>query len=164
METVRTILLLKTDGTAEEIPVAEGSLALRTLQQAVEGRIELVHPPGLVYPYVMAANEEGWPKGLKENPIASWLCCRTIPGPAVILMEEMLEDGEMDLLGLTPKLAELLLEYLAPLAGKGGGNSGGKMALAQRSQPQGASGAGDVQKPEPDPTVGAAGTDGSTGV
>lgn len=164
METVRTILLLKTDGTAVEMPVAEGSMALRTLQQAVEGRIELVHPPRLVYPYVMAVNEEGWTKGLKENPIASWLCCRTILGPAAILMEEQLEDGETDLLGLLPKLAEILMDYLAPLVRKGGRSIDGEMALDQRSQSKGASGAGRVQKPEPDPTMGTAGTHGVHGV
>lgn len=103
MDGKRAILLLTINGTVEKIPVEEGSVALRILQKAVDGRIELIHPAGLIRPYVMAVNEEGWSRRLEKNLVASWLCCHVILGPAAILMEEYTEDGEIDLLGLPPK-------------------------------------------------------------
>lgn len=82
-----------------------GEPLYKTLGEAVDGYIEVVHPMGLEFPCVMIVNEEGLLKGLKKNTFGCFLYgTRThgqpITGNIVIMKEGLNDDGEQDIIGL----------------------------------------------------------------
>jgi hypothetical protein len=112
-----TGLYIGTSGILEECVLDENCSMLEGLQTAVGGYIEVVYPLRLPKGFTMIINEEGKLKGLPLNEVASWLYNRNYPqdfivGPAVIVRENILPDGDILLGSLKPgdmrKLFELM--------------------------------------------------------
>ena len=103
--------------------------AYKSIGEAVDGWIEIVHPVRLGRPYCMVVNEEGLLRNLPMNIFGSYLYGTDnhgspIAGDIVLLREGINSDGEYDLLGLT----EQDIEYLCNMAST---VSGGQIKLKQ---------------------------------
>lgn len=89
---------LVVDGAAIHKRPLDSKRMLRDLQSYVNGCIEVVHPVGLRYPFLMVVNDCGRLESMPTNFIASLLYGvqyhgETICGPAVICKEVITEDG-----------------------------------------------------------------------
>ena len=105
--------------------------ACKSIGEAVDGYIEIVHPVRLGRPYCMVVNEEGLLRNLPMNVLGSYLYGTDthgspIAGNIVLLREGINSDGEYDLLGLT----EQDIEYLSNMAST---VSGGQIELKSSS-------------------------------
>lgn len=103
--------------------------AYRSIGEAVDGWIEIVHPARLGRPYCMVVNEEGLLRNLPMNVLGSYLYGTDthgspIAGDIVLLKEGINSDGDCDFLGLT----EQDIEYLSNMAYT---VSGGQIKLKQ---------------------------------
>lgn len=86
---------------------------LNRLQQLVGGYIEIVHPVGLVPPFVMVVDEEGRCKDKPINRIATYIYHSSpIVGDIVIMVEGLNRDGDRDIVGLTEEQARTCWRYL----------------------------------------------------
>lgn len=106
--------------------------AYKSIGEAVDGWIEIVHPVRLGRPYCMVVNETGLLRNLPVNILGSFLY-RTdihgspIVGDIVLLKEGINSDGEYDLLGLN----EQDIEYLRILVST---VNGGPIELKQEAE------------------------------
>ena len=104
----------------------------KSIGEAVDGWIEIVHPVRLGRPYCMVVNEEGLLRNLPMNVLGSFLY-RTdiygspIVGDIVLLKEGINSDGEYDLLGLTEQDIEYLCNMVSTV-------SGGQIKLKQEAE------------------------------
>lgn len=104
----------------------------KSIGEAVDGWIEIVHPVRLGRPYCMVVNEEGLLRNLPMNVLGSFLY-RTdihgspIVGDIVLLKEGINSDGEYDLLGLTEQDIEYLCNMVFTV-------SGGQIKLKQEAE------------------------------
>ena len=103
--------------------------AYKSIGEAVDGWIEIVHPVRLGRPYCMVVNEEGLLRNLPMNVFGSYLYGTDthgspIAGNIVLLKEGINSDGDYDFLGLT----EQDIEYLSNMAST---VSGGQIKLKQ---------------------------------
>ena len=80
---IRTITVLKTDGTDETIE-CKGAPKLAVLQKAVGGYIEYVHLPRGNGQTKMVVNEEGRLDGLPMNSRASEIAQQSIVGNVAV--------------------------------------------------------------------------------
>lgn len=91
----------------------------RGCESTLGGWIEVVHPRGLDWPYVMLVNEEGLLHDLPMNMVGSFLYkthehgCPIVGN--VILMADGYRDGEPDIVGLSEKQAEGLMQMVLGL-------------------------------------------------
>ena len=95
----------------------------KTVGAAVGGWIEHVLPRGLEAPYCLICNEEGLLKELPLNPIGNWLYGmqahgQPIVGTIVLMKDEDIGGGEMDIVGLTDDEVEELAVTLSTLKHK----------------------------------------------
>lgn len=95
----------------------------KTVGAVVSGYIEHVLPVNLEPPYCLICNEEGLLKGLPVNPIGSWLYGtqehgHPVVGIVVIMKDEDMGGGEMDIAGLTDDEVEELAVMLSKLKHK----------------------------------------------
>ena len=104
-------LLVSADGAFEEILLDEPLWS--SLQKAVGGFFEVVHPRLLAAPYCMVVDEEGLLKGLPVNKAGSCLCGHPVVGGIAFMREGRNADGEPDLLGLTDDDMIELRVYIA---------------------------------------------------
>ena len=91
--------------------------AYKSIGEAVDGWIEVVHPVRLERPYCMVVNEEGLLRNLPINGFGSYLYGTDsngspIEGDIVLLKEGINSDGDYDFLGLT----EQDIKYLSNMA------------------------------------------------
>lgn len=104
----------------------------KSIGEAVDGWIEIVHPVRLGRPYCMVVNEAGLLRNLPMNVLGSFLY-RTdihgspIVGDIVLLKEGINSDGEYDLLGLTEQDIEYLCNMVSTV-------SGGQIKLKQEAE------------------------------
>lgn len=92
----------------------------KSLGAVVGGYIEHVLPRGLDEPYCLICNDEGRLKGLPVNPIASWLYGAQrhgspIVGTVVLMKDEVVDNREIDIVGLTDDDVDKLAEMLSRL-------------------------------------------------
>ena len=86
--------LIKADGTSEEFLPADGEkYALEELQAAVGGYIERLYLPDGRY---LLVDEDGRPKGLPMNNIASSLYRSQIVGDVVVCQARFFDDQDDD--------------------------------------------------------------------
>lgn len=96
--------------------------AYKSIGEAVDGWIEIVHPVRLGRPYCMVVNEEGLLRNLPMNVLGSYLYGTDthgspIAGNIVLLKEGINSDGEYDLLGLTEQDIEYLRNMVSTVSG-----------------------------------------------
>jgi hypothetical protein len=78
---------IRVDGTSEDVLPEKGKrFSLAELQKMVGGYVERLKLPGRA---VMIVNEDGFPRGLPENPVASQIAGRSIVGDVVVLPSGM---------------------------------------------------------------------------
>lgn len=78
---------IKVDGTIIPVIPSKGTkFTLKELQDMVGGYVERVKLPGQM---VLIVNEEGLPRGLPDNPVASEIAGRGLVGDVVILPRGM---------------------------------------------------------------------------
>lgn len=85
----KQFLVIQPDNTHTEFTSEGSEFLLTELQKAVDGYIEVVTLPIDPAGHVLIVNEEGRLKGLKPNPIASWLAMglgseQILVGPVVL--------------------------------------------------------------------------------
>lgn len=95
------VITTKNEMRVQEFPEP----AHKSIDDAVGGWIEIVHPMRLEEPYCMIVNEEGLLLNLPINTFGSFLYgvdrhCIPILGNIVLLKEGINSDGEPDILGL----------------------------------------------------------------
>lgn len=96
--------------------------AYKSIGEAVDGWIEIVHPVRLARPYCMVVNEEGLLRNLPMNFLGSYLYGtdthgHPIAGDIVLLREGINSDGELDLLGLNEQDIEYLHNMVSTVSG-----------------------------------------------
>lgn len=101
---MKKAVLIKTDMTIQAVELTEP--LYQSLNAAVGGCFEHVHPAGLKPPYLMVVNESGVLDGLPKNEIGCYLYQTRIhgypiAGDIVIMQEGIVEGGEHDLISLT---------------------------------------------------------------
>ena len=94
----------------------------KSIGEAVDGGIEIVHPVRLGRTYCMVVNEEGLLRNLPMNVLGSYLYGMDthgspIAGNIVLLKEGINSDGEYDLLGLTEQDIEYLSNMVSTVSG-----------------------------------------------
>ena len=102
---MKKAVLIKADMTIRAVELQEPTY--KSLDAAVGGLFEQVHPAGLKPPFVMIVNEDGLRLRLPKNEIGCYLYQtrihgHPIVGDAVIMKIGTVNDeGEQDLIGLT---------------------------------------------------------------
>ena len=96
--------------------------AYKSIGEAVDGWIEIVHPVRLGRPYCMVVNEEGLLRNLPMNIFGSYLYGTDthgspIVGNIVLLKEGINSDGDYDFLGLTEQDIECLSNMASTVSG-----------------------------------------------
>lgn len=110
--------------TKDEMRVQEFSEpAHKSIGEAVGGRIEVVRPKRLEYPYCMLVNEEGVILKLPINSFGSFLYgtnyhVNWILGDIVLLKEGINSDGERDILGLDEQDIKYLCDMVSTKNGR----------------------------------------------
>lgn len=86
------------------------------LYKTVGGDIEIVHPCRLPHPYCMLVNEDGKMIDLPINVIGSRLYGYAFHGDPIVgdivLMQEGMRNGELDIVGLTDANIDFLFNLL----------------------------------------------------
>lgn len=93
-----------------------GEPLYKSIGEAVDGYIKIVHPRYLREPYVMIVNEEGLLHQLPLNPLGCVLYGtmthkQPIVGNLVIMKEVCIADGEKDLEGLSDEEVREIIEF-----------------------------------------------------
>lgn len=98
-------ILITTDNALEVRDF--GAPLHKTLSEAVDGYIEIVHPMGLASPLVMIVNDEGLLRGLPMNSVGSKLYGMHIHGNPIVgnivIMKTGWTDDGPDIVGLDEK-------------------------------------------------------------
>lgn len=108
--------------TENEVSVKEFDQPLfKSLGEVVGGYIEIVHPRGLAYPFVMIVNDEGLMQNLPLNLAGSYLYeahkhGNPVVGNIVIMMEGMTPNG-YDITGLPDDAIESLKNQISKILG-----------------------------------------------
>ena len=107
-------IVITTDNeiSIQDLEVKDGSL-LESLQQIVGGYIETVRPMRLGGGLLMIVNEEGLLQNLPVNAVGSFLYGADCHGNPIVgtiaIVDRGYRHGEPDLVGLSPLLAQELL-------------------------------------------------------
>lgn len=106
--------------------------AYKSIGEAVDGWIEIVHSVRLGRPYCMVVNEKGLLLNLPMNVLGSFLYGTDthgspIAGDVVLLKDGISDDGYRDLLGLTEQDIEYLCNMVSTV-------NGGPLKLKQEAE------------------------------